>query len=87
MYPDIKADVLILPHHGSAKTTEPAFIEKIDAAVNIASNSESSYEKHQVIRSPTNLKCTGLDGAITICINKQGIIHTTAFAKEKQPAY
>jgi competence protein ComEC len=87
LYPDLKADVLIMPHHGSTKTIEPAFIEKIDAAVNIASNSESSYEKHQVIRYPTGLKCTALDGAITVRVNKQGIIDTTSFIKEKQPAY
>jgi len=89
LYPDLKADVLIMPHHGSAKTTDPAFIEKIGAAVNIASNSESSYEKGQVIKPRQRLKSyyTGKDGAVTVCINKHGIINTTAFAKEKQPAY
>jgi competence protein ComEC len=87
LYPDLKADVLILPHHGSAKTIEPAFIDKIGAAVNIASNSESSYEKHQVLRYPAGLKCTGLDGAIMVRVNKQGTINAAAFAKEKQPVY
>ena len=27
LYPDLKADVLILPHHGSLKTTDLSFIE------------------------------------------------------------
>jgi competence protein ComEC len=83
LYPNLKADVLIMPHHGSAKTTDPAFIEKIGAAVNIASNSESSYEKGQVIKPRQGPKSyyTGKDGAVTVCINKQGIINTTAFAK------
>jgi competence protein ComEC len=81
LYPDLKAEVLIMPHHGSAKTTDPAFIEKIGAAVNIASNSGSSYEKHQVIRYPADMNCTGLDGAITVRVSKQGIINTTTFIK------
>ena len=81
LYPDLKADVLILPHHGSAKTIEPAFIDKIGAAVNIASNSESSYEKHQVIRYPAGLKCTALDGMITVRIGKNGNVTTTTFTK------
>ena len=89
LYPDLKADVLIMPHHGSAKTTEPSFVDKTGAAVTIASNSESSYEKGQVIRPRQGLKSyyTGLDGAVTVRVSKQGAINTTAFTKEKQPAY
>ncbi len=85
LYPDLKADVLIMPHHGSAKTIEPTFIEKIDAAVNIASNSESSYEKHQVIRFPTGLKCTGRDGATTVRIDKKGNVTVSTFIKKSGP--
>jgi len=81
IYPDLKADVLILPHHGSARTIEPAFIEKIDATVNIASNSASSYEKHQVIPYPEDMNCTGRDSAVTVTVNKHGIISTSAFTK------
>jgi len=89
LYPDLKADVLIMPHHGSAKTTEPSFVDKTGAAVTIASNSESSYEKGQVIGPRQGLKSyyTGKDGAVTVRVSKQGAINTTAFTKEKQPAY
>jgi competence protein ComEC len=89
LYPDLKADVLIMPHHGSAKTSEPSFADKTGAAVTIASSSESSYEKGQVIGPQRGLKSyyTGKDGAVTIRVSKQGAINTTAFTKEKQPAY
>jgi competence protein ComEC len=89
LYPNLKADVLIMPHHGSAKTTEPSFVDKTGAAVTIASCSESSNEKGQVIRPRSGLKShyTGKDGAVTVRINKLGVINTTAFTKEKQPAY
>ncbi len=62
LYPDLKADVLIMPHHGSAKTSEPSFVDKTGAAVTIASSSESSYEKEQVIGKHPNLESyyTGL---------------------------
>ncbi len=89
LYPDLKVDVLIMPHHGSAKTTEPSFVDKTAAAVIIASNSVSSYEKGQLIRPRQGLKSyyTGLDGAVTVRVSKQGAINTAAFVKEKQPAY
>jgi competence protein ComEC len=86
LYPDLKADILIMPHHGSAKTSEPSFAAKTCAAVTIASCSKSSYEKGQVIKSRQGLY-TGLDGAITVRVSKQGVINTTSFIKEKQPAY
>ena len=89
LYPDLKADVLIMPHHGSAKTSEPSFADKTGAVVTIASSSESSYEKGQVIGQRQGLKSyyTGKDGAVTVSISKQGTINTSAFTKEKQPAY
>jgi competence protein ComEC len=89
LYPDLKADVLIMPHHGSAKTSEPSFADKTGAVVTIASSSESSYEKGQVIGQRQGLKSyyTGKDGAVTVHISKQGIINTASFIKEKQPAY
>ena len=89
LYPDLKADVLIMPHHGSAKTSEPSFADKTGAVVTIASSSESSYEKGQVIGPRQGLKSyyTGKDGAVTVHISKQGIINTASFIKEKQPAY
>jgi competence protein ComEC len=89
LYPDLKADVLIMPHHGSAKTSEPSFADKTGAAVTIASCSESSYEKGQVIgpRQGPKSYYTGKDGAVTVRISKQGAINTTSFIKEKQPAY
>jgi competence protein ComEC len=89
LYPDLKADVLIMPHHGSARTTDPSFVDKTGAAITIASCSKSSYEKGQVIGPRQGLKSyyTGKDGAVTIRINEQGAINTTAFAKQKQPAH
>jgi len=87
LYPDLKADVLIMPHHGSAKTSEPSFANKTGAAVTIASSSESSYEKGQVIGPRQGLKSyyTGRDGAITVRIDKNGDIKTAPFLKQKTP--
>jgi len=83
LYPDLKADVLTMPHHGSAKTSEPSFADKTGAAVTIASSSESSYEKGQVIGPRQGLKSyyTGKDGAITVHIDKNGDIKTDTFLK------
>ena len=85
LYPDLKADVLIAPHHGSAKTLEPSFLDKIGPNIIISSCSESSYKKGQVIRlqEDPNSYYTGRDGAVTVHVSKQGTIEANTFAKEK----
>jgi competence protein ComEC len=81
LYPDLKADVLIAPHHGSAKTLEPPFLDKIGPNIIISSCSESSYKKGQVIRQQSYY--TGRDGAVTVHVSKQGTIEANTFTKEK----
>ncbi len=85
LYPDIQADVVIAPHHGSAKTTEPYFIEKIEPMFVICSCSRTSYEKGHVIGNSEKLKWyyTGKDGAVTARISEQGKIEINTIAKQK----
>ncbi len=82
LYPDLKADVLIAPHHGSARTLDSSFLGNIEPSVVICSCSKSSYEKGQVIKDP-NSYYTGKDGALTVRVSKQGTIETNTFAKKK----
>ena len=84
LYPDLKADVLIAPHHGSAKTLEPSFLDKIRPNIIISSCNESSYKKGQVIRQQDlQSYYTGRNGAVTVHVSKQGTIETNTFTKEK----
>jgi beta-lactamase superfamily II metal-dependent hydrolase len=87
LYPNLKVDVLIAPHHGSARTFDSSLLGNIEPSVVINSCSESSYKKGQVIRPQQGLRpyYTGRDGAVTVHVSKQGTIEANTFAKEKQP--
>ena len=86
--PNLVADVVVVPHHGSTRTSEPAFLESLDADVLIYSCGRDQYERHQKIKQEkasqggnpqkNEVKSfyTGGDGAITVCINKEGTIKT-----------
>ena len=81
--PNLKADVVVVPHHGLAKTAEPDFLERLDPDILICSCSRSQYERTSrasgpVNRDPNKAKSfyTARDGAIIVRIKKDG---TTKF--------
>jgi len=82
--PDLKADVVVVPHHGSVKTAEPDFLENLDADILIYSCDRTQFERQQKINRQNNAKSfyTPKDGAVTVCITKGGIT-TTTFLKQK----
>jgi competence protein ComEC len=73
LYPQLKADIVVVPHHGSAATTDPDFL---DANVLLCSCGRSQYEKQQVIESKNNSRIfyTAKDGAIAFRISRDGTI-------------
>lgn len=87
LYPDLKADVLIPPHHGSLKTTELSFVDKIGAGITVVSCSKSSHDKGQVVGKFQNMYpyYTDGSGAVTITVNKQGNITANPFIKKSGP--
>ena len=76
IYPDLKADVVVVPHHGSRSTTEKHFLENLDAGILICSCSRSRYERQQVIEPVGEAKTfyTPKDGAVAVYIDKDGTI-------------
>jgi competence protein ComEC len=76
LYPDLKADVVIVPHHDSRKTAEQHFLEKLDAEILICSCSRSDYRKNREIKPQNKIKwlCTAEHGAVVICVDKDGMI-------------
>ncbi len=84
LYPDLKADVVVVPHHGSVNTLEDNFLEKLDADILICSCGRTQYERQQqMIREKSNTKLfyTPKDGTITIRINKDSTIETDVFVE------
>ncbi len=76
IYPDLEADVVVLPHHGSVKTTEPDFLENLDAEILICNCSRSDYKNDRVIKPKSNAEWlyTAEQGAVIVCVDKDGVI-------------
>jgi len=76
LYPELKADVVVLPHHGLVKTLEADFLEKLDADILICSCGRGQYERRQVINFQNGAKTfyTPKDGAVVVYVEKDGTI-------------
>jgi len=76
LYPNLKADVVVVPHHGSKKTTEQHFLENLDAEILICSCGRSDYQNNRTIKPKSKAKwlCTAEHGVVIVCLDKDGII-------------
>ncbi len=85
LFPDLKADVVVVPHHSSVKSLEADFIERLKAGISICSSGQRQYERLQAIKRKDKAKSfyTARDGAITVCVKKDGTIRTTTFTKRQ----
>ncbi|HCO92814.1 MAG TPA: DNA internalization-related competence protein ComEC/Rec2 [Phycisphaerales bacterium] len=86
--PDLKADVVIVPHHGSTSTLDVDFLEQLDADVLICSCGRRQYERMgrdtksvMYVPAENKLLCTFEDGAIAVIVEKNGMIKTHVFMK------
>jgi len=79
--PGLRADIVVVPHHGSGKVIESEFIKNLDPEILICSCSQRQYERMN--RDPNKAKSfyTARDGAITACINKDSTIKTDVIFK------
>jgi len=85
LFPDLKVDVVVVPHHGSAKTLETSFLKNLEADISICSCGRTQYERLQANKQRNETKSfhTARNGAITVCINKDGAIRTATFAQRR----
>jgi competence protein ComEC len=70
-YPNLKADVIIAPHHGSAKSLYKGFYSRLDPNVVVFSCDQVQQQRAQhAVQTPTAVQTfyTPRDGAITIRI-------------------
>jgi competence protein ComEC len=76
LYPNLKADVAVAPHHGSVKTLDPGFLPRLGAEVLLCSCGKLDFESGRVIRrnDSGNLHVTARDGAITVCVGRSGVV-------------
>jgi competence protein ComEC len=84
-HPDeLRADILVAPHHGSAETTTPAFIAAVRPRIVLCSNdrrlSKKQREFDRLCRDYP-LYRTSIYGAITVHITRKGELSVETFIK------
>jgi competence protein ComEC len=74
LYPELKADVVVAPHHGSTRTLHAGFLPQIQASVLLCSCGKLDFDQGRVIKrdGQAQVYYTARDGAATICIDGDG---------------
>jgi competence protein ComEC len=85
LYPSLKADVVIAPHHGSARTLDADFLRQLEPRLLICSCGRTDYEQGRVVRKAegAELLVTARDGAVTICIDRAGVVQVSPLTSSK----
>jgi len=88
LYPGLRADVVVAPHHGSIVTLDTEFLKSLDADVLIYSCDRTQYERitrdteHAAhVSDEAKSFYTAENGAIVICVEKDGSLNTDFFAR------
>lgn len=81
LYPDLKVDVIVLPHHGSTNNLDSRFVEHFNPCVVIASGSQrnTAGTYHPPKDSGTQAFHTATDGAVTVKIKADGTLGADGF--------
>ncbi|MBC8468354.1 MAG: DNA internalization-related competence protein ComEC/Rec2 [Planctomycetes bacterium] len=82
LYPDLKADIVFVPHHGSLSTLEDDFLKKLDPDILIYSCDQTQYERQsRIIKKDDSSESlyTSKHGTVVICINRNGLVSTKTF--------
>lgn len=78
-YPSLAPDVVIVPHHGSATTLDETFLQRLGPDVQICSCDRKQYTRrnHPAEEEDVGKLSTARNGAITVCVESDGMVSTT----------
>jgi competence protein ComEC len=84
-FPNLKPEVVVVPHHGSVKTLEADFLKSLEADILITSCGRSGYEQRRTIKQENKAKrlYRAEDRAIIVCIDKHGMVRYIDMSKQK----
>jgi competence protein ComEC len=71
-YPALKADIVVVPHHGSTATLDKDFLKSLDADVFICSGDIAQPQIRQFLPGDSRIFFTGTDGAVQVLIAPDG---------------
>jgi competence protein ComEC len=80
LYPGLKADIVVVPHHGSTATLDKGFLKSLDADFLICSNNldRLNIERNSFL-SKGKIFCTADSGTIQVVIHPDGRIEIIEF--------
>ncbi|RKY05073.1 MAG: hypothetical protein DRP66_10965 [Planctomycetota bacterium] len=85
LYPELKVDVLVMPHHGSMRNLADGFVERLGAKTVIVSCRRSRYPTAWRPGADVRAFYTPIDGAITVTIKADGAMSTAGFVNNTNP--
>jgi competence protein ComEC len=85
--PDLKVNVLVMPHHGSVRNLVDGFVERLAPDIIVVNCSRSEYIG--AYRPPEGILAlyTPVDGAVTITIKADGAFGATGFSSNTSAGY
>jgi len=81
--PDLRADIVVAPHHGSTNTADPDFLKALDANILIFSCGQTEYQRQHKSypQDAVQRLFTPADGAVTVCISEKGKVQIETAAR------
>lgn len=82
--PDLRADIVVVPHHGSTNTADPDFLKALEAKILIISCGQTEYQrqhKGEPQEDAIQRLFTPADGAVAVCISEEGKIQIETAAR------
>lgn len=86
LHPDLEADIVVIPHHGSTRTSASDFLPRLNASVLISSCDQSQYER--IMKDSPPAACslgrprylyTTVHGAVRVRVRADGTIQASTF--------
>jgi len=83
LYPALKADVVVVPHHGSVRTLDSRLLDQLSPSVLLCSCSSRDYEQGRVMKAFASgkLLITAPNGAVNVCIDDAGMVETSGWTQ------
>ena len=85
-YPHLKADVLLLPHHGSGRNNLPGWIRQLQPAVRLVSCAQRRLAAVLTLDDSGINRYTPKDGAVSVIIKADGTLRTVGFHDKQTKA-
>jgi competence protein ComEC len=80
---DLKANVVVVPHHGSRRTLDSNFLEGLESKILICSCDRTQYQRYVTVGNKDNPNSfyTARDGTIAVRIARDGTIRFVSYAR------